>query len=121
MANPSVRIQEKVSRLLSRENGKPVLRPNRPLSLKDTVANRKLHKGEATCITEMSLMMACWKQNNFVEDLCSSEMQNFYSCVREAQAAMRNEAVGAGQDTGRLHPKQATTLLKRFPNIRTEI
>ncbi|XP_033835885.1 coiled-coil-helix-coiled-coil-helix domain-containing protein 1 [Periophthalmus magnuspinnatus] len=119
MANQS--IQDKVSRLLSRQNGKPVLRPNRPLSLRDAVANRKPQKGEATCITEMSLMMACWKQNNFVEGLCSSEMQTFYSCVQKAQAAMRNKTYTTGQDTGRLLPKQATTLLKRFPNLRTEI
>lgn len=36
---------EKVSRLLSRENGKPVLKPNRALVLRDAVANRKLKKG----------------------------------------------------------------------------
>lgn len=116
-----MQIQEKVSRLMSRQNGKPVLRPNRPLSLKDAVANRKPNKGEATCITEMSLMMACWKQNNFVEDLCSSEVQAFYSCVQSAQAALKNKSAVAGQDKGRLPPKQATRLLKRFPNIRTEI
>uniref|UniRef100_A0A8C6WKS7 Coiled-coil-helix-coiled-coil-helix domain containing 1 n=1 Tax=Neogobius melanostomus TaxID=47308 RepID=A0A8C6WKS7_9GOBI len=121
MANPSMQIQEKVSRLMSRQNGKPVLRPSRPLSLKDAVANRKPPKGEGTCITEMSLMMACWKQHNFVEDLCSSEVQAFYSCVHKAQAAMKNKSTLAGQDRGRLPPKQATTLLKRFPNIRTEI
>lgn len=121
MSSSSVQIQEKVGRLMSRANGKPVLRPNRPLSLRDAVANRKPHKGEATCITEMSLMMACWKQHNFVEALCSSEVQTFYSCVREAQAAMKNKSSLAAQDRGRLLPKQATTLLKRFPNIKTEI
>lgn len=36
---------EKVSRLLSRENGKPVIKPNRALVLRDAVANRKLKKG----------------------------------------------------------------------------
>ncbi|CAL1577725.1 unnamed protein product [Knipowitschia caucasica] len=121
MANKSAQIQDKVRRLLSRQNGKPVLRPTRPLSLKDAVANRKPHKGEATCITEMSLLMACWKQNNFVEDLCSTEVQNFYSCVHSAQVAMKNKTAAAGQDTGRLLPKQATTLLKRFPKLSSEI
>ncbi|KAK7901158.1 hypothetical protein WMY93_017927 [Mugilogobius chulae] len=120
MASQSVQIQDKVRRLLSRSNGKPVLRPNRPLSLKDSVANRKLTK-EATCVTEMSLMMACWKQNNFVDDLCSSEVQSFFSCVKAAQAALKTKTTAVGQDTGHLPPKQATTLLKRFPNLRTEI
>lgn len=37
--------QEKVSRLLRGQNGKPVLKPNRALVLKDAVANRKPKKG----------------------------------------------------------------------------
>lgn len=107
--------QEKVSRLLSREHGKPVLKPNRTLALRDAVANRKLKKGgktrtgididvnvhahktflnvlashtfstEATCITEMSVMMACWKRNNFVDGLCSNETSSFYKCVQDSQ------------------------------------
>ncbi|XP_038593681.1 coiled-coil-helix-coiled-coil-helix domain-containing protein 1 [Micropterus salmoides] len=113
--------QEKVSRLLSRQNGKPVLKPNKTLALKDAVANRKLKKGEATCVTEMSVMMACWKQNNFVDGLCSNEMNAFYTCVAKAQAAMKNKSEQTNIQGGRLHPKQATTLLKRFPNLRTEI
>ncbi|XP_029963014.1 small ribosomal subunit protein mS37 [Salarias fasciatus] len=114
-------IQEKVSRLLSRSNGKPVLKPNRPLVLKDEVANRKPKKGEATCVTEMSLLMACWKQNNFVDTLCSSEVQSFYSCVAEAQKAQKNRKEQSSMQGGRLPPKLANTLLKRYPNPRTEI
>lgn len=30
-------------------------------------------------------MMACWKQNNFVDPLCSKEIRNFYMCVEKAQ------------------------------------
>lgn len=40
--------QEKVSRLLSRAAGKPVLKPNRRLALGDSVANRRLRKGGKT-------------------------------------------------------------------------
>uniref|UniRef100_A0A3Q2T7B5 Coiled-coil-helix-coiled-coil-helix domain containing 1 n=1 Tax=Fundulus heteroclitus TaxID=8078 RepID=A0A3Q2T7B5_FUNHE len=76
---------EKVNKLLCRQNGKPVLKPNRPLVLKECVANRKPKKGEATCITEMSVLMACWKQNNFVDGLCSNEIHSFYTCVQNAQ------------------------------------
>lgn len=47
-AQGGVSFQEKVSRLLSKEGGKPVLKPNRPLVLKDAVANRKLKKGGET-------------------------------------------------------------------------
>ncbi|XP_030296738.1 small ribosomal subunit protein mS37 [Sparus aurata] len=120
-AQRGIQFQEKVSRLLSRQNGKPVLKPNRTLALKDAVANRKLKKGEATCITEMSVLMACWKQNNFVDGLCSNEVKDFYICVEKAQAAMKNKSEQTKMQGGRLHPKQATTLLKRFPNLRTEI
>ncbi|XP_078129661.1 small ribosomal subunit protein mS37 [Sander vitreus] len=120
-AQGGILFQEKVSRLLSRENGKPALKPNRPLVLRDAVANRKLKKGEATCIIEMSVMMACWKQNNFVDGLCSSEINAFYTCVNKAQAAMKNKSEQSSLQGGRLHPKQATALLRRYPNLRTEI
>lgn len=113
--------QEKVSRLLRGQNGKPVLKPNRALVLKDAVANRKPKKGEASCITEMSVLMACWKQNNFVDSLCSNEINSFYMCVEKAQADVKNKAGQSNIQGGRLPPKQATGLLKRYPNLCKEI
>lgn len=112
---------EKVSRLLSRQDGKPVLKPSRALVLGDSVSNRNLKKREATCITEISVMMACWKQNNFVDSLCSDETNAFYACVAKAQAAMKNKSGQSNIQGGRLSPKQATILLKRYPNQRSEI
>ncbi|XP_071337739.1 small ribosomal subunit protein mS37 [Trachinotus anak] len=112
---------EKVRKLLGRQDGKPVLKPNRTLALRDAVANRKLKKGEATCVTEMSVLMACWKQNNFVDDLCSNEMKAFYSCIEKARASMKSKSDQSSIQGGRLHPKQATVLLKRYPNLRTEV
>lgn len=120
-AQGGIVFQEKVSRLISRQNGKPVLKPNRTLALRDAVANRKLKKGEATCVTEMSVLMACWKQNNFVDGLCSNELKGFETCVKNAQAALKNKPEQTSVQGGHLHPKQATTLLKRYPNLRTEI
>lgn len=35
--------------------------------------------------------MACWKQNNFVESLCSKEMGDFYSCVGKTQVRLHVE------------------------------
>ncbi|XP_076018056.1 small ribosomal subunit protein mS37 [Genypterus blacodes] len=112
---------EKVRKLLSRERGKPVLKPKRPLVLKDNVANRKPQKEAAPCVTEMTVMMACWKQNNFVEALCSNELGAFFSCVENAQAEKRNKSNQTSGQGGKLTPKQATTLLKRFPTLRNEI
>ncbi|XP_053188950.1 coiled-coil-helix-coiled-coil-helix domain-containing protein 1 [Scomber japonicus] len=120
-AQGGVVFQEKVSRLLNRYDKKPVIKPNKSLSLRDAVANRKPKKGEATCITEMSVMMACWKQKNFVDALCSNEINSFYSCVEKAQAAMKNKSEQTRMQGGFLHPKKATTLLKRYPNLRSEI
>ncbi|XP_051937148.1 coiled-coil-helix-coiled-coil-helix domain-containing protein 1 [Hippocampus zosterae] len=119
-AQGGIVFQEKVSRMLCKQNGKPVLKPNKPLVLKDSVTNRKPPKGEATCITELSVMMACWKQNNFVESLCSKEMGDFYSCVGKAQASMKN-TLGETTLQGHLKPKQTNTLLKRYPTLRFEI
>lgn len=120
-AQGGVVFQEKVSKLLSRQNGKPVLKPNKALVLKDVVANRKPKKGEATCTTEMSILMACWKSNNYVDGLCPAELSAFHSCVARAQANLKNKSSQTNIQGGRLPPKQANTLLKRYPNLRSEI
>lgn len=46
---------------------------------------------EATCITEMSVMMACWKQNNFADGRCSNETKSFYKCVQNSQVCSHKE------------------------------
>ncbi|KAG5831560.1 coiled-coil-helix-coiled-coil-helix domain-containing protein 1 [Anguilla anguilla] len=120
MATQGTALQQKVSRLLSRQLGKPVLKPNKPLALKNEVANRTLEKGEATCITEMSVLMTCWKQNEFNDAACSKEIQSFYTCAKKAEAARLKSGKGAFELDGRLHPKLANTLLKRFPNSFSE-
>ncbi|KAH0624354.1 hypothetical protein JD844_031748 [Phrynosoma platyrhinos] len=73
---------------------------------------------EATCITEMSLMMACWKQNEFRDTACAQEIQTFFDCAAKAEAErkekIRQESLGL---SGNLTPKQVNKLLRRFPNI----
>ncbi|XP_036430404.1 coiled-coil-helix-coiled-coil-helix domain-containing protein 1 [Colossoma macropomum] len=121
MAVQGAGVETALRRLLSRERGRPVLKPNKPLRLKDEVANRRPEKGEATCITEMSILMACWKQNDFNNTVCSNEVSAFYRCIEKAQAERekaKRQALGQG---GRLLPKQANKLLKRYPNLRQEI
>ncbi|RXM29797.1 Neurotrypsin [Acipenser ruthenus] len=118
MATKGSGLQAKVSRMLSKDFGKPILKPNKPLALRNEVANRKLRQGEASCLTEMSVMMACWKQSEFNHAACTQEVQAFQRCTALAQAErkarMGQESSGQG---GRLHPKQANTLLKRHPNL----
>ncbi|KAM9365214.1 small ribosomal subunit protein mS37 [Pholidichthys leucotaenia] len=112
---------DKVRWLLRRDKRKPALKPNKPLVLRDAVANCKPKNGEASCITEMSILMACWKQNNFVDSLCSSEINAFYTCVKKAEAAQKSKSQQGNVQGGRLTSKQATTLLTRFPNPRKGI
>ncbi|XP_069578701.1 small ribosomal subunit protein mS37 [Brachyistius frenatus] len=120
-AQGGVLFQEKVSRLLNRQGRRPDLKTNRPLVLRDAVADRRPPKGEATCITEMSVLMACWKQNNFMDNMCSNQISSFYTCVAKAQAAVKNKSEQSNIQGGRLPPKQANTLLRRYPNLQTEI
>ncbi|ERE91616.1 coiled-coil-helix-coiled-coil-helix domain-containing protein 1, partial [Cricetulus griseus] len=95
MATPSLR-----SRLARFTNpGKPVLKPNKPLILANRVGNRRREKGEATCITEMSMMMACWKQNEFRDEACRKEIQDFFDCSSRAQSPAGGPGPGsAGGD-----------------------
>ncbi|KAK2523562.1 Chchd1 [Columba guinea] len=118
----------------------PVLRPTRPLVLADKVANRREQAGEATCITEMSVMMACWKQNDFNDAACAEEIRVFYDCVAKAEvikasfvyfkASSREgrrprsffkERKAQNEDTlsarGNFTSAKVNKLLRRFPQI----
>ncbi|XP_063819752.1 small ribosomal subunit protein mS37 [Pseudophryne corroboree] len=120
MASHVPTLHSKVAKLVSRRYGKPVLKPNRPLVLADKVSNRSYRLGEATCITEMSVLMACWKENAFSDTVCSKEIKIFNDCVAQAQTA---RLLGQTEDkpSGWLDPQQANKLLKKFPNIKHEI
>ncbi|KAM6184618.1 small ribosomal subunit protein mS37 [Rhynchocyon petersi] len=113
MAAPSLR--GRLARLANRK--KPVLKPNKPLILANRVGERRREKGEATCITEMSIMMACWKQNEFRDEACRKEIQDFFDCASKAEAARK---MRSSQDTlgvaERLSPKILNKLLQSFPN-----
>ncbi|KAM5236568.1 small ribosomal subunit protein mS37 [Ctenodactylus gundi] len=110
MATPSLR-----GRLARFGNPrKPILKPNKPLILADRVGERRREKGEATCITEMSVMMACWKLNEFRDEACGKEIKDFFDCAARAQAARKMKSI---QETmGMLPPKKLNKLLQRFPN-----
>ncbi|KAH1167478.1 coiled-coil-helix-coiled-coil-helix domain-containing protein 1 [Mauremys mutica] len=101
-----------------RKRRAPAVRPARPLVLANQVANRRLRLGEATCTTEMSLLMACWKQNAFNDAACAKEIQTFYDCVAktdvEHKERLKQESLG---QMGNLSPKTVNKLLRRFPNI----
>uniref|UniRef100_A0A670HPF2 Coiled-coil-helix-coiled-coil-helix domain containing 1 n=1 Tax=Podarcis muralis TaxID=64176 RepID=A0A670HPF2_PODMU len=92
-ATPSLGFAASVARLaeLKKLWGKqPWMRPYRPLVLANQVSNRRLGLGEATCITEMSLMMASWKQNEFSDVTCAQETQTFFNCAAKAEAEWKS-------------------------------
>ncbi|XP_062436185.1 small ribosomal subunit protein mS37 [Rhea pennata] len=96
----------------------PVIRPTRPLVLANRVANRKEQAGEATCITEMSVMMACWKQNDFSNSACAEEIRTFYDCVAKAEKERREKTKeDILEPRGNLTSSKVNRLLRRFPNI----
>ncbi|XP_071420368.1 small ribosomal subunit protein mS37 [Pithys albifrons albifrons] len=96
----------------------PAIRPPRPLALADKVANRREQAGEATCITEMSVMMACWKQNDFNDAACAEEIRVFYDCVAKAEKERRNQNENTLSSRGNLPSSKVNKLLRRFPQIR---
>ncbi|NXM00409.1 CHCH1 protein, partial [Tyrannus savana] len=96
----------------------PVIRPVRPLALADKVANRREQAGEATCITEMSVMMACWKQNDFNDAACAEEIRVFYDCVAKAEKQRRSQSEDTLSSRGNLPSSKVNKLLRRFPQIR---
>lgn len=63
------------------------------------------------------MMMACWKQNEFRDEACRKEIQDFFDCSSKAQEAgkMRSIQETLGQ-SGSLPPHKMTKLLQRFPN-----
>lgn len=113
--NPTPSLRGRLARLGNPR--KPILKPNKPLILADHVGERRREKGEATCITEMSMMMACWKQNEFRDEACKKEIRDFFDCASRAEAArkMRSIQEDLGQ-LGSLPPRKLNKLLQRFPN-----
>ncbi|NWI53754.1 CHCH1 protein, partial [Calyptomena viridis] len=71
---------------------------------------------EAVCITEMSVMMACWKQNDFNDAACAEEIRMFYDCVAKAEKERGNQN-DILSSRGNLRSSKVNKLLKRFPQI----
>ncbi|KAM6442454.1 small ribosomal subunit protein mS37 [Liasis olivaceus] len=91
------------------------IKPKLPLVLADRVSNRRLKLGEASCITEMALMMACWKANEFSDSACAKEINTFFECTAKAEAKQKEKT--PEESLGNLDSQQANKLLGRFPNI----
>ncbi|KAB1270714.1 Coiled-coil-helix-coiled-coil-helix domain-containing protein 1 [Camelus dromedarius] len=108
MATPSLR-----GRLARFGNPrKPILKPKKPLVLANHVGERRREKGEATCITEMSVMMACWKQNEFRDEACRKEIQDFFDCASRAEVIESSWGILLGGEWGHTLPLPHTPLVE---------
>lgn len=77
---------------------------------------------EKNCLYEMSLMFACFKDNNFESKLCDSQIKQFQNCVtnfekhRKCQKQLQQIGVPT-PDTVNFTDSQLTYLLRKFPTI----
>uniref|UniRef100_A0A8D0EFR7 CHCH domain-containing protein n=1 Tax=Salvator merianae TaxID=96440 RepID=A0A8D0EFR7_SALMN len=84
------------------------------LELADRLSNWSLKQEEATRITGMTLIMACWKQNEFSDSACSKEIETFLDCVEKQNT---REKVYKNLWVKTPDSKQINKLLKRFAHI----
>ncbi|KAK7111716.1 small ribosomal subunit protein mS37-like [Littorina saxatilis] len=91
-----------------------------PPVLRGYVSNKSDKLTKAQCVEEMSVLMACWKRNDFNQQRCSPELATFQKCAVAAQAAEKaaREAAKQGKtvDTSGRNPSgQVNKMLQRFP------
>lgn len=88
--------------------GKRIPESGKPFALIDKVASKSEAKGAATCLGEMSVLLDCWKGNNFSDAACAKEIVSFNTCVTDARAVK-------GSTTQGLTSKEANVILKNNP------
>ncbi|CAH1099627.1 unnamed protein product [Psylliodes chrysocephalus] len=94
-----------------------------PLKLRATVSGKGGKSSDVCCIHEMSVMFACFKENEFNQDLCSKEVEKFQMCYKDnlktSKTKKEREAKGVlTPGEKKLSHKQLNVLLKKFPNVK---
>ncbi|CAG9836257.1 unnamed protein product [Diabrotica balteata] len=94
-----------------------------PLKLRNAVSGKGGKTSDICCIYEMSVMFACFKENEFNQSVCSKEIESFQKCYKNhldtKKIKQQKEAKGVlipGEKE--LSHKQLNTLLKKFPNVK---
>ncbi|PIK45927.1 putative coiled-coil-helix-coiled-coil-helix domain-containing protein 1 [Apostichopus japonicus] len=135
-------MSKRASEIIIRNTFKPHERTNmnKPFALRDRVSLRRTKQGgknnniktyvrpnarlfyiAASCISEMAVLMSCWKENEYSDAHCSNELQIFNKCVAEAAAERREiaQAEKHGTSVGtQMTSKQVTNILKKYPQPR---
>ncbi|XP_056631915.1 coiled-coil-helix-coiled-coil-helix domain-containing protein 1 [Diorhabda sublineata] len=94
-----------------------------PLKLKGAVSGKGGKSSDVCCIYEMSIMFACFKENEFNQAVCSKEIESFKKCYKNHLDAkkLKEEKEAKGVLTPgekKMSHKQLNALLRKFPNIK---
>ncbi|XP_033120917.1 coiled-coil-helix-coiled-coil-helix domain-containing protein 1-like [Anneissia japonica] len=114
-------MSKRVNEILLRNVYKPLgthIPLQRPFALRNNVALRKNKRGAAPCVTEMSVLMSCWKQNSYNDSSCLEEITAFQKCFVEAEKEKKEFQAAAKEgkiEEGRATCQQVNTLMKKFP------
>lgn len=93
-----------------------------PLKLRTHVSGKGDNRTEVHCIYEMSVMFACFKENEFNQSLCSKEIENFQTCFKQTTAMknLKKEREAKGILTPgdkKMSSRQLNQLLSAHPNV----
>ncbi|KAL5018220.1 hypothetical protein ScPMuIL_003942 [Solemya velum] len=96
-----------------------------PPVLRDFVSSRGENIKAVPCLQELTVMMSCWKDNDFVHSKCSKQIQDFQNCwtAAEEAAKMAKVAEMKGHVVAGERPKAKTVnaMLKKYPQPKHSI
>lgn len=92
-----------------------------PLKLKNKVSGKGDKNKSVSCLHEMSILFACFKDNDFSQTICANEIANFQKCHK---AALDKKYLEKEQELkGIMKPgqkdlshRQVNRILKGYPN-----
>lgn len=91
-----------------------------PLRLKERVSGKSDSQEDVACLQEMAILLACMKNNDMAEPMCSKEIGTFRSCYKgfldRKSATKKAQSKGILTPGSDLNYKQINKLLKRHPN-----
>lgn len=92
-----------------------------PLKLKSKVSGKGDKASDVCCIYEMSVLFACFKNNDFNQAPCKKEIEAFQNCYLDhlEKTKLKKEREARGILTPgekKLSHKQINVLLSKFPN-----
>ena len=90
----------------------------RSLKLKNSVAHGRKAVSRASCVSEMTSLMACWRSTGFNDQGCRKEIEMFLKCAAEAEKAQKvqSEQTVATRDHRGLWPSETVTeMLRKIP------